>query len=62
MTAKHKAELASKAAYAKNIEGILMTRVQEIDNLKRQAKLSKSEVEVALQKQLSLEQLIVEKE
>jgi hypothetical protein len=55
LTTKHKTELASKASYAKNIEGILMTRVQEIDSLKKQVKQSKSESEVALQKQLTLE-------
>lgn len=32
-----------------------MTRVQEIDSLKKQVKQSKSESEVALQKQLTLE-------
>ena len=39
-----------------------MTRVQEIDSLKKQVKQSKSESEVALQKQLTLEQQIVEKD
>lgn len=50
MAQKHKTELDSKVSYARNIEGILMTRVQEIDNLKKQAKLCKSELEAALQK------------
>ena len=39
-----------------------MTRVQEIDSLKKQVKQSKSEIEVALQKQLTLDQHIVEKD